>query len=158
MLYALREFSICQKSTLHVLRKNFKIKMLTVLQQHIIYLFFGHTMQHVASQFLHQRTEPVPPAVEVQSEPLDHQGSPLEQHTTLYLLSHSAAAAKSIQSCLTLCDPIDGSPLGSSVPGILQARVLEWVAIALSEATLGWLKYEASWQFRGWDSAFQRRR
>ena len=43
-----------------------------------------------------------------------------------------AAAAKSLQSCLTLCDPIDGSPPGSSVPGILQARVLEWVAISFS--------------------------
>ena len=44
------------------------------------------------------------------------------------------AAAKSLQSCPTLCDPIDGSPLGSSVPGILQARVLEWVAISFSNA------------------------
>ena len=43
-----------------------------------------------------------------------------------------AAAAKSRQSCPTLCDPIDGSPTGSSVPGSLQARVLEWVAIAFS--------------------------
>ena len=43
-----------------------------------------------------------------------------------------AAAAKSLQSCPTLCDPIDGSPLGSRVPGILQARVLEWVAVAFS--------------------------
>jgi len=41
----------------------------------------------------------------------------------------AAAAAKSLQSCPTLCDPIDGSPLGSSVPGILQARILAWVAI-----------------------------
>ena len=41
-------------------------------------------------------------------------------------------AAKSLQSCPTLCDPIDGSPPGSSVPGILQARVLEWGAIAFS--------------------------
>ena len=41
----------------------------------------------------------------------------------------AAAAAKSLQSCLTLCDPIDGSPPGSTVPGILQARTLEWVAI-----------------------------
>ena len=46
----------------------------------------------------------------------------------LYLVA-AAAAAKSLQSCLTLCDPIDGSPVGSSVPGILQARTLEWVAI-----------------------------
>jgi len=43
----------------------------------------------------------------------------------------AAAAAKSLQSCPTLCDPIDGSPPGSPVPGILQARTLEWVAISL---------------------------
>ena len=46
----------------------------------------------------------------------------------------AAAAAKSLQSCPTLCDPIDGSPLGSPVPGILQARTLEWVAISFSNA------------------------
>ena len=46
----------------------------------------------------------------------------------------AAAAAKSLQSCLTLCDPIDSSPPGSAVPGILQARTLEWVAIAFSSA------------------------
>ena len=44
----------------------------------------------------------------------------------------AAAAAKSLQSCPTLCDPIDGSPPGSPVPGILQARTLEWVAIPSS--------------------------
>ena len=44
----------------------------------------------------------------------------------------TAAAAQSLQSCLTLCDPIDGSPPGSSVSGILQARILEWVAISFS--------------------------
>ena len=44
------------------------------------------------------------------------------------------AAAKSLQSCPTLCDPTDGSPLGSSVPGILQARILEWFAIFFSNA------------------------
>ena len=44
------------------------------------------------------------------------------------------AAAKSLQSCLTLCDPIDGSPPGSPIPGILQARALEWVAISFSNA------------------------
>ena len=46
----------------------------------------------------------------------------------------AAAAAKSLQSCPTLCDPIDGSPPGSPVPGILQARRLEWVAISFSNA------------------------
>ena len=48
--------------------------------------------------------------------------------------SIAAAAAKSLQSCLTLCDPIDGSPPDSRVPGILQARTLEWVAISFSNA------------------------
>ena len=48
------------------------------------------------------------------------------------LLTPMAAAAKSLQSCLTLCDPIDGSPSGSPVPGILQERTLEWVAISFS--------------------------
>ena len=54
-----------------------------------------------------------------------------------YYLLHcfpAAAAAKSLQSCPTLCNPIDGSPPGSSVPGILQARTLEWVAISFSNA------------------------
>ena len=46
----------------------------------------------------------------------------------------AAAAAKSLQSCPTLCNPIDGSPPGSPVPGILQARTLEWVAISFSSA------------------------
>ena len=46
----------------------------------------------------------------------------------------AAAAAKSLQLCLTLCDPIDGSPPGSPVPGILQARTLEWVALSFSNA------------------------
>ena len=52
-------------------------------------------------------------------------------HCRLFL---AVAAAKSLQSCLTLCDPIDGSPPGSAVPGILQARALEWVAISFSNA------------------------
>ena len=47
---------------------------------------------------------------------------------------HAAAAAKSLHSCPTLCDPTDGSPRGSPIPGILQARTLEWVAISLSNA------------------------
>ena len=46
----------------------------------------------------------------------------------------AAAAAKSLQSCLTLCDPIDSSPSGSPVPGIPQARTLEWVVISFSNA------------------------
>ena len=50
------------------------------------------------------------------------------------LTSFAAAAAKSLQSCPTLCDPIDSSPPGSSIPGILQARTLEWVATSFSNA------------------------
>ena len=50
------------------------------------------------------------------------------------LILAATAAAKSLQSCLTLCDPIDGSPRGSPVPGILQARTLEWVAISFFNA------------------------
>ena len=49
------------------------------------------------------------------------------------IIPAAAVAAKSRQSCPSLCDPIDGNPTGSSVPGILQARVLEWVAIAFSD-------------------------
>ena len=48
--------------------------------------------------------------------------------------SHLTCYAKSLQSCPTLCDPIDGSPPGSSIPGILQARTLEWAAISFSNA------------------------
>ena len=55
--------------------------------------------------------------------------------TPLYLQDVvAAAAAKSLQLCLTLCNPIDGSPPGSPIPGILQARALEWVAISFSNA------------------------
>ena len=50
--------------------------------------------------------------------------------------SNACMHAKSLQSCPTLCDPIDGSPPGSSVPGILQARILEWVAISFSNACM----------------------
>ena len=57
------------------------------------------------------------------------------RNTTLNeVMGNSAAAAKSLQSCPTLCDPIDSSPPGSAIPGILQARTLEWVAISFSNA------------------------
>ena len=58
------------------------------------------------------------------------------------LLEKAAAAVKSLQSCPTLCDPIDGSPPDSAVPGILQARTLEWVAISFSI----WRKQEVTKQ------------
>ena len=52
----------------------------------------------------------------------------------LFNMLSAAAAVKSLQSCLTLCDPVDGSPPGSTITGILQARILEWVAISFSNA------------------------
>ena len=58
----------------------------------------------------------------------------MEEDRKSTLVHTAAAAAKSLQSCPTLCDPIDGSPPGSPVPGILQARTLEWVAISFSNA------------------------
>ena len=61
---------------------------------------------------------------QVDSLPIEPQGKPLLLH----------AAAKSLQLCQTVCDPIDGSPPGSLVPGILQAKTLEWVAISFSNA------------------------
>ena len=58
----------------------------------------------------------------------------IEEGYILNVFIYAATAAKSLQSCPTLCDPIDGSPPGSPVPGILQARTLEWVAISFSNA------------------------
>ena len=54
--------------------------------------------------------------------------------STSQIIAAAAAAAKSLQSCSTLCDPVDGSPPGSPIPGILQARTLEWVAISFPNA------------------------
>ena len=73
--------------------------------------------------------------------------------------SKTAAAAKSLQLCPTLCDPIDGSPQGSLIPGILQARTLEWVAISFSNAWK-W-KEKVKWLSRSrllatpWTAAYQ---
>ena len=65
-------------------------------------------------------------------------GIPYPLENTVLIIKYgghlTAAAAKSLQSCPTLCDPIDGSPPGSAVPGILQARTLEWIAISFSNA------------------------
>ena len=65
--------------------------------------------------------------------------------------SIAAAAAKSLQSCPTLCNPIDGSPPGPAVPGILQARTLEWVAISSSNCHPAYLTYmqSTSWETLG---------
>ena len=72
--------------------------------------------------------EPVSPALQADSLLLNDQGS------ILWLIPAAAAAAKPLQPCPSLCDPIDGSTSGSPVPGILQARTLEWVAISFSNA------------------------
>ena len=61
-------------------------------------------------------------------------GSSKKQESSRKTSAAAAAAAKSLQSCLTLCDPIEGSPPGSPIPGILQAKTLEWVAISFSNA------------------------
>ena len=63
-----------------------------------------------------------------------HAGIKIARRNINNLRYADAAAAKSLQSCLTLCDPIDGRLSGSSIPGILQARILEWVAISFSDA------------------------
>ena len=71
----------------------------------------------------------------------------------------TAAAAKSLQSCPTLCDPIDGSPPGSPFPGILQARILEWVAISFSNAWKWKVKVKSLTRVQPsatpWTAAFQ---
>ena len=72
--------------------------------------------------------EPGSPSLQVDSLPSEPQVPPI----TLY--AAAAAAAKSLQSCPTLCNPRDSSPPGSTVPGILQAITLEWVAISFSNA------------------------
>ena len=74
-------------------------------------------------------------------------------------LRHLAAAAKSLQSCLTLCNSTDGSPPGSPVPGILQARTLEWVAISFSNAWKWKMKMKSLSRVRllatPWTAAYQ---
>ena len=71
----------------------------------------------------------------------------------------ATATVKSLQSCLTLCDPIDGSPTGSPVPGILQARTLEWVAISFSNAWKWKVKVKSLSRVRllatPWSAAYQ---
>ena len=81
--------------------------------------------------------KPQPGFISECSVPGRHTGLPLSHiysALSLYLHCAAAAAAKSSQSCPTLCDPLDGSPPGPAVPGILQARTLEWVAISFSNA------------------------
>ena len=68
--------------------------------------------------------------------PIAREAKEATAHVVTKRVRHDlATAAKSLQSCLTLCHPIDGSPPGSSIHGILQARVLEWVAISFSRGS-----------------------
>ena len=94
---------------------------------------------------------PASPASQVDSLPTEPPGKPSDHP--------AAAAAKSFQSCPTLCDPIDGSPPGSPVPGTLQARTLEWVAISFSNAWKWKAKVKALSPVRlfvtSWTAAYQ---
>ena len=78
---------------------------------------------------------------------------------SIYYVLAATAAAKSLQSCPTLCNPIDGSPPGSPVPGILQARILEWAAISFSNAWKWKLKVKLLSHVRllatSWTAAYQ---
>ena len=82
-------------------------------------------------------------------------------HMYMHTQTHNAAAgaAKSLQSCPTLCDPIDSSPPGSPIPGILQARTLEWVAISFSIAWKWKVKVKSLSRVRllatQWTAAYQ---
>ena len=87
----------------------------------------------------------------------DDEDAPTELFSVYYIAA--AAAAKSLQSCPTLCDPRDGSPPGSPVPAILQARTLEWVAISFSTACKGKVKVKSLSRVRlfttPWSAAYQ---
>ena len=102
-------------------------------------------MQDPSSKQLNKNTNPIISRQDyhlTQSFPSEEKQTDkqkLSTNLTLYKAytnhrTNLAAAAKSLQSCLTLCDPIDGSPPGSPVPGILQAKTVEWVANSFSNA------------------------
>ena len=82
-----------------------------------------------------------------------------KNHFWVRVIHAAAAAAKSLQSCLTLCDPIDGSPPGSPAPGILQARTLEWVTISFSNSWKWKVKVKSLSRVRllatPWTAAYQ---
>ena len=88
-----------------------------------------------------------------------HEWKSKDSVVTYLRVTFAAAAAKSLQSCPTLCNPIDGSPPGSTVPGILQARTLEWVAISFSNAGKWKVKVKSLSRVRllatPWTAAYQ---
>ena len=87
------------------------------------------TVQHLVNFYVKEISE----NISVTDDGVDYPPNPVAQMVK-NLPAMQDAAAKSIQSCLTLCDPIDGSPPGFPIPGILQARALEWAAISFSTA------------------------
>jgi len=119
------------------------------LKFHIIVLTWGHifkiwviaTTQNKQTRILKERANPIVKFISCKVSPKRHEKLSCKQKKNFRgsmfekcPIMHAAAAAKSLQLCPTLCDPIDRSPPGSPVPGILQARTLEWVAIAFSNA------------------------
>ena len=79
--------------------------------------------------------EPGSHALQADAYRLSHQGSLCTFSLMILQNIYAAAAAKSLQSCLTLCDPIDSRPPGFPIPGILQARILEWVVMCSSKGS-----------------------
>ena len=99
-------------------------------------MFLGRIDKQSTNEFLNKYNQRRFKKMDAQKTEVSYfQGNPPSQFPCLERVPKpAAAAAKTLQSCLTLCDPIDGSPPGSSVPGTLQARVLEWVAISFANA------------------------
>ena len=131
------------QSNPHSRKMNFK-NMYILLAWFLINCFRFFIVYRINCQFLSMAFK-VSHSFSLASLPIPlHQGSFVNYQMRLIVLfiiitytfaqAAAAATAKSLQSCPTLCDPIDGSPSGSPVPGILQARTLEWVAISFSNA------------------------
>ena len=118
------------RDTRSLLKKNNVTTLLRYNSHHIMHLlnifFSGYSQSFITITTITSRTFSLP-----QKETVHTSSHPSFASN---FLSPAAAAAKSLQSCPTLCDAIDGSPAGSPVPGILQARTLEWVAISFSNA------------------------
>ena len=121
-----------------------------------------HQLPEFTQTHVHRFCDAIQPSHPL-SSPFPPSPNP-SQHQSLFQWVNSshevaAAAAKSLQSCPTLCDPIDGSPSGSPVPGILQARTLEWVAISFSNAWKWKVKaksFSHVWLFATpWTAAYQ---
>ena len=143
---------VCAQFLSHV---QFFMTLWTVVCQASLSTGFSRQNTRVDCHFLHQGIFPTqgwsPHILNWQADslPPSHQGNPC-----IHIYTHTAKSAKSLQSCPTLCDPIDSSPPGSPVPGILQARTLEWVAISFSNAWKGKVKVK-SLLATSWTAAYQ---